>query len=108
MTKQFAKRSIAAALTTAALAFAAASPVRAADQSADWFQQQQSLTDGRGSEIHRDAAPPRLDKGARSRVGEPATSPEGEACSNQERQLRDAFFSSDGTPYAGAEGQPRC
>ncbi len=39
MTKQFARKSIAAALTTAALAFAI-TPVRAADQSDDWFEQQ--------------------------------------------------------------------
>ena len=38
-TKQFARKSIAAALTTAALAFAVA-PVGAADQSDDWLEQQ--------------------------------------------------------------------
>ena len=38
MTKQFARKSIAIALTTAALAFAI-TPVRAAGQSDDWFEQ---------------------------------------------------------------------
>jgi hypothetical protein len=38
MTKQFAKKSLAAALTTAALTFAVVTPAHAADQSDDWFE----------------------------------------------------------------------
>ena len=103
MTKQFAKRSLATILTTAAFALAAATPVRAADQSKDWFKQQRSLTEGASIDAQPSALSPAMAKGAESRVGQPAVSPEGEACSNQEPQLRDASFSSDGTAYTGAQ-----
>jgi hypothetical protein len=77
MTKQFAKKSLAAVLTTAALTFAAVTPARAAGQSEDWFEEQRPLTDGVGFEIQRDAAPPRAAKGPEGRVGEPAVSSQG-------------------------------
>jgi hypothetical protein len=76
MSKQFAKKSMVAALTTAALAFAAVTPVGASDQSDDWFEQQRSLTDGEGFEFQPEAAPPRAPKGPEGRVGKPAASPE--------------------------------
>ena len=79
MRKQFAKKSIAAAVATAALTLAAIAPVGAADPSDDWFERQRSVTDGVSAEIQRDAAP----KGARSRVGEPLVSLE-QAGSNRE------------------------
>lgn len=82
MSKQFAKKSIAAVVATAALTLAAIAPVGAVDQSDDWFERQRSVTDGVSVEIQRDAAP----KGARSRVGEPLVSLE-QAASNQEEWL---------------------
>lgn len=87
MTKQFAKRSLAAALTTAALAFAAVTPARAADQSEDWFEQQRSLEHGVGFEFQPEAAPPRAAKGPEGRVGVPAASPEGQTAPKQENWL---------------------
>jgi hypothetical protein len=92
MTKQFANKSIAAAWTTAVLAFAAVTPVGAADQS-DWFEQQRAVTDG--VSIQPKAAP---DKGPRGRVGEPAASPGGQAGSSQEKWLERQRRVTDGSP----------
>jgi hypothetical protein len=92
MTKQFAKKSIAAALTAGALAFAAVTPVGAADQ-LDWFEQQRAITDG--VNIQPETAP---DKGPRGRVGEPAASPGGQAGSSQEKWLERQRRVTDGSP----------
>jgi hypothetical protein len=96
MTKQFAKKSIAAALTTAALAFVAVSPVGAADQSEDWFEQQRAITDGANVGVHHVAAS--ADKGPRGRVGVPAASLEGQAGSSQEEWLERQRRVTDGSP----------
>jgi hypothetical protein len=48
MTEEFAKRSLAAVVTTAALALAAVTPVGAAGQSDNWFEHQRSVTEGAG------------------------------------------------------------
>jgi len=97
MTKQFAKKSLVAALTTAALAFAAVTPARATGQSEDWFEQQRSLEDGVGFEFQPEAAPPRAAKGPEGRVGEPAASPERQAGSKQEDWLIQELRRSDGS-----------
>lgn len=91
MTKQFARKSIAVALTTAALAFAV-TPVGAAGQSDDWFEQQRAITDG--VSIQPEGAP---DKGARGRVGVPA-SLERQAGSSQEGWLERQRRVTDGSP----------
>ena len=92
MSKQYAKKSIAAAVTTAALTLAAIAPVGAADQSDDWFERQRSVTDGVNAEIQPEAAP----KGARSRVGEPLVSPE-QADSSQEDWLIQQLRKTEGS-----------
>ena len=92
MNKQFAKKSIAAALTTAALAFVAVTPVRAAGQSDDWFEQQRAITDG--VSIQPEGAP---DKGARGRVGVPA-SLERQAGSSEKGWLERQRRVTDGSP----------
>jgi hypothetical protein len=99
MTKQFPKKSIAVAVTTAALAFAAVTPVRAADQSQDWFEQQRSLEDGVGASVGAPAeAPPHAAKGPEGRIGKPAGSPEGQAGSQQQDWLIQQLRLSDGPP----------
>jgi hypothetical protein len=98
MTKQFAKKSLAVAVTTAALAFAAVTAVRAADQSQDWLEQQRSLTDGEGFEFQPEVAAPRAAKGPEGRVGKPAGSPEGQAGSQQQDWLIQQLRLSDGPP----------
>jgi hypothetical protein len=99
MTKQFAKKSIAVAVTTAALAFAAVTSVRAAGQSDDWFEQQRSLEDGVGASVGAPAeAPPRAPKGPEGRIGKPAASPEVQAGSKQEEWLEQQLEETDGSP----------
>jgi hypothetical protein len=95
MTKQFAKKSLAVAVTTAALAVAAVTAVRAADRSQDWFEQQRSLEDGVGASVE---APPRAPKGPEGRVGKPAASPEVQAGSKQEEWLEQQLEETDGSP----------
>jgi hypothetical protein len=102
MTKQFAKKSIAATLTAGALAFAAVTPVAAADQS-DWFEQQRAITDG--VNIQPETAP---DKGPRGRVGEPAANPvraadQSEDWFEQQRAITDGVsIQSETAPDKGA------
>ena len=96
MTKQFTKKSIAIAVTTAALAFAAVTPAHAAGQSEDWFEQQRSLENGAGFEFQPEA-PARAAKGAEGRVGVPAASPEGKVGSKQQDRLLQQLRVSDGS-----------
>ena len=94
MTKEFAKKSIAAALTAGVLAFAAATPVRAADESQSWRERELSLTDG-AEAVRPAATPSRTPDGARSRIGEPAASPERRADSIQQEWLLQELQRSD-------------
>jgi hypothetical protein len=55
-------------------------------------------TDGIGSEIHREAAPPRAGKGPEGRVGKPAGSLEGQAGLQQQDWLIQQLWLSDGPP----------
>ena len=97
MTKQFTNKSIAIAVTTAALAFAAVTPAHAAGQSEDWFEQQRSLGYGAGFEFQPEAAPARAAKGAEGRVGVPAASPEGKVGSKQQDRLLQQLRVSEGS-----------